>query len=186
MKKQAILLVAMTLAVTGLTGCKQKPAQDSPTASPEQSMEENIKTMSKAVESGKPVKCTVIANDESMPEAINLTYWIKGQNMRMETIAQGQQQAVVIKDEVAHIKVDSTLFGSSTCDWLTIQQGIEDETEETPFQFDNATPDYDYKEFENNENYSINCEEENFGDEKFEVEGSICSMEDLMGGMFQL
>ena len=43
--------------------------------------------------------------------------------------------------------------------------------------------DFDYTEYDDNNMYNVECKEESFSDKKFDVQGKVCSMEDMMDNM---
>lgn len=130
-----------------------------------------FKTMSEAVESGKPTKCTITYSSPDMEDSMEITYYIKGKNMMVESSVQGMDSVFIVKDEVAYTK---PLMTDSDCDWMSVDtsEGEESEQEEI-----------DYTQYQDDSTYNIECSPESFTDSKFDVTGKVCSMEDLMAGM---
>jgi len=136
---------------------------------------ENIEKISKAIESGKSMKCSVEVKAEAAGAAMNMAYWIKGTDMRVESEISGMSQVIIQKDDTIYTAANGLYGMDSKCDWFS----IEAEDEEAP------TETVDYEAFENDPNYSVKCSTESFGDEKFAVSGEICNMSDMMNSMME-
>lgn len=157
-----------TLVLTGW-GCAPKSA--------EQTAAEAFETMSDAIASGKSVKCTVSSSDGA--ETMEAVYWIKGEDMRGEMKFDGQQSVFVQKDGVMYTSAE--MFGAADCDWLSMDMTAEGEEPEAVLGDDYQ--DFDYEQYEDNAMYQVQCERAMFGNEKFEIKGKVCSMEEIFSAM---
>ncbi len=179
MKKTFFLILLSSLVLMG-AGCNKEAKQsETKTNNQETSIEETFKTITQAVTSGKSVKCAVNANNENLSEAVNATYWIKGGNLLVQAEVEGQEQAVVVKENASFIKVQGLFGGSSDCAWLK----NENAEVNSQLDFSEGQLDANYEQFENDPNYSISCEKTSFGDEKFATDGKVCSIQDAMQGL---
>ena len=143
-------------------------------------MMESFKTMSDAIESGKPTKCTISYSNPEMEESMNIVYWLKGEDMRMETTMEGMSSVVVVKDEMAYTQANS-MMGDTDCDWMSLDMS-ETTEEEGPSEY-GSEEDFDYAQYEDDSTYSVECSPESFSNSKFDISGKVCSMEDLMEEM---
>jgi hypothetical protein len=178
MKKTLFIALFSSLLLMG-AGCNKEAEQtETSTPEPETSMEETFKTISEAVTSGKSVKCDIQANNESLPEAVNATYWIKDGSLRVEAQYEGQEQAIVVKDNASYVKVQNIFGEQSDCDWFK----NEDTEMNANFDMSEGALDANYEQYENDPNYTISCEKNAFDEEKFATPGKVCSIQDLMQG----
>ncbi len=168
--------IVSSLVLLG-AGCGEKAQEQKETKTVKETVQEVFGSIGDAIASGKSVKCTVSYTGGS--EDMENIYWIKGDNMRGETSIGGQERVFIKKDNVFYTMAD---FNESNCDWISTDMSEADGSEESESVEDDFS-DFDYKQYDNNSMFRVQCERESFGDDKFEVEGEVCTMEEIFSGM---
>jgi len=134
---------------------------------------DDLETIGKAMEAGKSMKCNVSMTDENAP-AMNMIYYVDGDNVRVESSFNGQSMIAIQKGKDSYME-PSSMMGETDCDWLVMTQ--EEEVEEA------GAPDFDYKQFEADPNYKMECTFGSVDSKLFETSGKTCTTEEVMQGM---
>ncbi|MFH1433274.1 MAG: hypothetical protein ABIG32_00040 [Candidatus Uhrbacteria bacterium] len=169
-KKLFVITVCATLVLAGW-GCAPK--------SPAQQVQQAAETIADAIAAGKSVKCEISSTDGT--DTMDSIYWIKGDDMRADITINGETSTVVQVDNKVYTQ--ASMFGESDCDWLVTE--LDEEEEGSNDVLGEDYQDFDYEMYENNEMYAMQCDRQSFGKEKFEVDGKVCNIEDIFGGMMQ-
>ena len=139
----------------------------------------DMKTIGKAMEAGKSMKCEVTPKNDSAPINSTMTYYVDGDNIRVESSSNEQQHIAIQKGSETYIE-PMRMMGDTECEWIVMSETNE-ETGEV------ETADFDYEKFEADPMYDMVC---TFGDipsDAFKTPGKICTTDDMMealtGGM---
>lgn len=176
----SMFLIGCSTETMETTSVESEDNEDTETTSVEtesSDLMEEMEKISDAVESGKPTKCVITYSNPEMEDSMNIVYYIKGEDLRMETSMQGMSSIAIIKDEIAYTQVNE-MMGDTDCDWMSIDP---EETEGTEGDYEEA--DFDYTQYEDDSTYNVKCTPDSFGNEKFDVTGKVCSMEDMMNDL---
>jgi len=135
---------------------------------------DDLETIGKAMEAGKSMKCNVSMTDENAP-AMNMIYYVDGDNVRVESSFNGQSFIAIQKGKDSYME-PSSIMGETDCDWLvmTEEEGGSEEMEDV---------DFDYKKFEADPNYKMECTLGSVDSKHFETSGKTCTTEEVMQGM---
>ena len=136
--------------------------------------------ISDAIKSKKSVKCTVSVIDGE--DSMDITYWLKGEDMKTITSFGGKEQVFIQKDEVFYMP--ATSYGAdSDCDWISITQPDEDDEEYDEGEYDEYESNMDYEAYEDDSSYKVSCTPSAFGSSMFDTPGKVCNMKDMMQEM---
>lgn len=135
----------------------------------------DLETIGKAMEAGKSMKCDVSMADESAPMPMEMTYYVDGDNIRVESSAMGQQTIAIQKGNDTYMQ-PMQMMGETDCKWMVFSN-TDEEMEEM------EDVDFDYEKYEADPNYKMECTFGSVDQAMFKTEGKTCTMEDMMGGM---
>ncbi len=136
---------------------------------------DSFEKISKAIESGKSMKCVISMADANAGIPMDMVYWVKGKDMRIESTVQGMSNTMVQKGDTSYMRPQAMFGGKSDCDWVSIDDSDED--------YDDSEEDFDFELYDNDPIYNVKCFAESFGADKFDVSGKVCTMEEMMGAM---
>ncbi len=174
-----ICIIIVSIFLTGCSGGNNKVTENkvNENKAKESNMIENYEKISKAIESGKPMKCKIVYSGEETGVPANMMYWVKGEDMRIEMKMGEIEQVVIQKKDTTYMSPQSMYGADSDCDWISMKEEYDNEDE------DEEDMSLDYEEFDEDPLYTIKCTPESFGSDKLKVSGKICSMEDIMSAM---
>ena len=171
MDKKHLSFIALAIVSIFLSSCGN--SLNTPTETIE-----SLEKISEAIESGESMKSTIKMSGEELGVPMNMAYWIKGNDIRVESEVNGMAQTMIQKDEITYMNPQNIYGKDSDCNWISINTSENKEELE-----DEADFDYDYEKFENDPAYTIKCSPESFGSEKFAVSGKVCTMDDMVKDM---
>jgi len=162
MKKNSLITLSL-ISVTLLAGCGTSTGTT-----------DDLKTIGKAMEAGKSMKCDISMADENAP-TMNMIYYVDGDNIRVESSAMGQKTIAIQKKDDTYMQ-PMQMIGDTDCKWMVISH-----TEEDMEEMENI--DFDYEKYEADPNYKMECTFGSVDGSLFKTEGKTCTMDELMGGM---
>lgn len=133
--------------------------------------------ISKAIESGKSVICTISMASEELETPMDMQYWVKGDDMRIEAKINGMDSVVVEKGSMSYMVPQAMFGGTSDCDWMAMDNS-DDYNEESDDE-----DDYGIEQYENDPAYDIKCVVKSFGNDIFDTPGKVCTEDDIMKNM---
>jgi hypothetical protein len=113
------------------------------------------------------MECTTTYKSEGKTYTNKL--WVKGESIRSEMDTEAGKAVVIMKGKKIYSKITPPIQGMD-CVWWLIETN--ETTSTTATQIDTTTV--------SDPNLQVVCHPSAFGDDKFEVVGKTCSMEDLM------
>ncbi len=132
-----------------------------------------VNSFSKAINSEKDYICSVIFYNEIANLEMNSLYWIKKNNLRVETNYNGLKQITIFKDGYIYFKFEEDPSFDS-CDWLVIAEA------EKSLDVKSYNDLVDFEEMDNNPTYEISCINEQINEDKFKITGKTCNIDNLM------
>jgi len=138
--------------------------------------------ISDAIKSKKAVKCTISMTDGE--DSMDMTYWLKDDNMKTMTSVGGKEQIFIQKDDEFYMPASS--YGvDSDCDWIKLEGHDEEDYDDDESEYDEYESNMDYESYEDNSAYKVSCTPSAFGNSMFDTPGKVCSMKDIMGAMME-
>ena len=162
MKKKSLITLGILSSIVILAGCGTSGGTT-----------DDLETIGKAMEAGKSMKCKVTIANESAQMPMEMTYYVDGDNVRVESSAMGQKTIAVQKGNDSYMQ-PMQMMGDTDCKWMVISGAKEDLEENV---------DFDYKKYEADPNYKMECTFGSVDSNLFKTEGKTCTMEELMGDM---
>ena len=159
MKKELLLPI---LSVAILAGCGTSTGTTS-----------DLEEIGKAMEDGTAMTCVIKSTDDSAQMAADMTYYIDGENIRVESDFNGEKMIAIQKGEETYVQPNS-MMGETDCEWIVASPEDEEDT--------GNAPDFDYEQYEENPMYEMICDKGAVDASQFATSGKVCTTEEMMQG----
>ncbi|MBD3389386.1 hypothetical protein GF415_00310 [Candidatus Micrarchaeota archaeon] len=139
---------------------------------------------------GQPVHCTVTYTSGGISTTSEM--WMKEENLRVETsTAAGEDTysgTVVMKGDEVYTQSTASYAGMAEeeCDWIKLDSERLKECIPESMSEEESTFEIDYDEEYEEVPSEYNCDYGTFGDEKFEVSGTVCDLTEDLCDMYAM